>query len=104
MKKNRQGSLLKVISKKDRRDEIVETIFRETGSLGIRIAPNIHRGVAKREFVKEHININGTEYEVTFKIGYVDDNIISKRAEYEDLKRIAEDSGLTLREVKEMIR
>ena len=104
MKKNRQGSLLKVISSRKNRDKIVETIFTETGSLGIRISPNMHRGVAKREFTKKTFDINGKDYEVTFKIGYINGEIISKRPEYEDLKRIAEDSGLPLRKIKELIK
>jgi hypothetical protein len=104
MKKNRQGSLLKVISKKDKREVILDTIFKETGSLGIRITPNIHRGISKKEFEKKTFNINGKDYEVTFKTGYVNGEIISKRPEYEDLKRIAQDSGLPLKEVKELIR
>ena len=104
MKKNRQGSLLKVISKPEKREILLEAIFEETGSLGIRIAPHIHRGVAKREFVKRNVNIEGTEFEVTFKIGYVNDRIISERPEYEDLKKIAEKTGLTLRKVKEMVK
>lgn len=104
MKKNRQGSLLKVISPKKNREQLIDTIFKETGSLGIRIAPNMHRGIAKREFEKQTFNINGKEYEVTFKIGYVNGEIISKRPEYEDLKRITQESGLPLRKVKEMIK
>ncbi|WP_406537168.1 nickel pincer cofactor biosynthesis protein LarC [Methanobrevibacter sp.] len=104
MKKNRQGSLLKVISKKDNREKIIETIFKETGSLGIRIAPNIHRGIAKREFKKETYEIDGKEYDVTFKIGYINGEIISKRPEYEDLKRIAEDSGLPLKKIEELVK
>ena len=104
MKKNRQGSLLKVISKKDKREAILKTIFKETGSLGIRIAPHIHRGISKREFIKKSFNIAGKDYEVTFKIGYINGEIISHRPEYEDLKRISQDSGLALRDVKEMIR
>lgn len=104
MKKNRQGSLLKVISSRKNRDRLVEAIFVETGSLGIRISPNMHRGVAKREFEKEKYEINGKEYEVTFKTAYLNGEIISRRPEYEDLKRIAEDSGLALKQVKEMIK
>ena len=104
MKKNRQGSLLKVISRKENREELIGTIFKETGSLGIRIAPNIHRGIAKREFEKQTFEIDGKEYEVTFKMGYVNGELISKRPEYEDLRKIAEDSGLALRKVKEMIK
>ena len=104
MKKNRQGSLLKVISRKENRESILDAIFRETGSLGIRIAPNIHRGIAKREFETETFTINGRDYEVTFKTGYVNGKVISRRPEYEDLKRIAKDSGLALKDIKEMIR
>ena len=104
MKKNRQGSLLKVISKKDKREKLVNLIFKETGSLGIRISPNIHRGLAKREFIKKTFEVKSKKYEVTFKIGYVNDKIISKRPEYEDLKKIAKDTGLSLREIKEIIK
>lgn len=103
MKKNRQGSLLKVICQRENREHLLNTIFKETGSLGIRITPNLHRGLAKREFVKQTFNINNKDYEVTFKIGYVNGETISKRPEYEDLKRIAEDSGLPLRKIKELI-
>ena len=104
MKKNRQGSLLKVISKRENREKILEAIFKETGSLGIRISENIHRGISKRKFITKEYEINGKTYEVTFKVGYVNGEEISSRPEYEDLKRIAKDSDLTLREVKEMIR
>ena len=104
MKKNRQGSLLKVISRKENREDILNVIFKETGSLGIRIAPNIHRGVAKREFETETVIINGKDYDVTFKTGYVNGEVISRRPEYEDLKRIANDSGLALKDIRELIR
>ena len=104
MKKNRQGSLLKVISKRKNRNQLVNIIFKETGSLGIRIAPNLHRGIAKREFIKKEFEINGETFEVTFKNGYVNGEIISSRAEYEDLKKIAQKTGLPLIKVKELIR
>ncbi len=104
MKKNRQGSLLKVISRKSNRENILNVIFKETGSLGIRIAPNMHRGIAKREFETKSYEIDGKTYDVTFKIGYVNGEVISRRAEYEDLKRIAQDTGLALRKIRELIR
>jgi hypothetical protein len=104
MKKNRQGSLLKVISRPEKREDILNVIFKETGSLGIRIAPHIHRGVAKREFEAETFAINGKGYDVTFKIGYLNGEVISRRPEYEDIKRIANDTGMALKDIKEMIR
>lgn len=104
MKKNRQGSMLKVISSKSNRDKLVEAIFKETGSLGIRILPNLHRGISKREFEKKVFEINGENFEVTFKNGYVNGELISSRPEYEDLKRIAKKTDIPLRKVKEMVK
>ena len=104
MKKNRQGSLLKVISPKKNRETLIETIFNETGSLGIRVLPNIHRGLAKREFIKKEFEIEGEKFEVTFKVGYINGEVISSRPEYEDLKKIAQKTGLPLIKVKEMVR
>lgn len=104
MKKNRQGSLLKVISPKRNRETLIEAIFNETGSLGIRILPNLHRGIARREFVKKEFEIEGESFEVTFKVGYVNGKIISSRPEYDDLMKIAQKTGLPLMKVKEMVR
>ena len=104
MKKNRQGSLLKVICARKNREKLVEAIFIETGSLGIRIIPNIHRGISKREFIKKEFEIEGETFEVTFKIGYVNGEVISSRPEYEDLKKIASKTNLPLRKIKEMIK
>ena len=103
MKKNRQGSLLKVISSKKNRETLIEAIFKETGSLGIRVLPNLHRGISKREFIKKEFEIQGETFEVTFKVGYINGEIISSRPEYEDLKKIAQKTGLPLIKVKEMI-
>jgi hypothetical protein len=104
MKKNRQGSLLKVISRKENRDKLIDAIFKETGSLGIRIAPHIHRGIAKREFETKTFEIEGETFEVTFKIGYVNGEVISRRPEYEDLKNIAQKTGIPLKDINEMVK
>ncbi len=99
MKKNRPGHLLKVISKKEKRDDLVNLIFEETGSLGIRINPNMHRGIARRRFIKKKIEINGEQFEVTFKIAHVNGKIISQRPEYEDIKKIALKTNIPLKDV-----
>ena len=72
--------------------------------MGIRIVPNLHRGIAKREFIKKEFEIQGEKFEVTFKIGYINGEIISSRPEYEDLKEIAEKTDLPLIKVKELIK
>ena len=103
MKKNRQGSLLKVISKREVREHIIDVMFKEIGTLGIRIAPNTHRGIAKREFVKKEVEVANETFEVTFKIGYFNNQIISKRPEFEDIKKIAEKTNLPLKEVNSIV-
>ncbi len=35
---------LKVIANRNKRNHLIEVMFKEIGTLGIRIAPNLHRG------------------------------------------------------------
>ena len=103
MKKNRQGSLLKVIANPKKRNHLIDVMFREIGTLGIRIAPNLHRGIAKREFIKKSVEINGESFDVTFKIAYVNGEVISNRAEYDDLLKISDKTNIPLRKIKKIV-
>lgn len=103
MKKNRPGNIIKIIAKEDKREDLINILFKETGTLGIRISPNIHRGIAKREFQVKKVEFEGRKFEVTFKIAYVDGEVISKRPEFEDLKKIAIETSIPLKEVSKKI-
>lgn len=100
MKKNRPGHIIKVISKLDLVDHLVNILFKETGTLGIRISENTHRGIAERQFVPLDINISDHIYTINFKIGLIDDDIISYRPEYEDIRRISVEQDIPLIEVR----
>ena len=89
MKKNRPGHLLKVISREDKTEHLLKIIFYETGSLGIRLTPMTHRGVARREFIKLPLKFGENVFECTFKLGYIGEDLISYRPEYEDIKKIS---------------
>jgi uncharacterized protein (DUF111 family) len=102
MKKNRPGHLLKVISKKENTDKLVSAIFRETGTLGIRISKNTHRGIANRKMISLDVNINGEKEKIKFKIGYINDEIISSRPEYEDIRKIAIERNIPLNNVEKI--
>lgn len=99
MKKNRPGHILKVISTKKLTNKLVDIIFKEVGTLGIRITPNIHRGLAKIEFIKKEVEIKGEIFEVTYKIGYVNGEVNSSRIEFEDAKEIANKTGIPLKNI-----
>ena len=102
MKKNRPGHLIKIISKPDLVDHLVNILFKETGTLGIRISENTHRGVAERQFVPLDINVGNHLYTINFKIGLIGDEIISHRAEYEDLRRISVEQDIPLIEIRDV--
>lgn len=100
MKKNRPGQILKVISKEKNTDHLVNIIFKETGTLGIRVTETTHRSLAGRDFIPLKIEINGKVYKINFKIGVHNDEIISSRPEFEDIKLIAIDQDMPLSEVR----
>lgn len=102
MKKNRPGHLIKIISKPNLVDHLVNILFKETGTLGIRISENTHRGVAERQFVPLDINVGNRVYTINFKIGLIGDEIISHRPEYEDLRRISVEQDIPLVEIRDV--
>ncbi|MCQ2964870.1 MAG: LarC family nickel insertion protein [archaeon] len=102
MKKNRPGHLIKIISKTDLVDHLVNILFKETGTLGIRVSENTHRGIAERQFVPLDINVGGHLYTINFKVASIRDEIISHRPEYEDIRRIAVEQDIPLIEIREV--
>ena len=59
--------------------------------------------LTKREFIKKSVEINGNIFDVTFKVAYVNGEIISGRPEYEDLLKIANKTDIPLIEVKKIV-
>ena len=99
MKKNRPGNLLRVIAKPGDCNNVAEAIIRETGTLGVRILPYVHRNIVKREIMPVNIGIGEMNYKINIKIGKIGEDIINYSPEYEDAKRIADETGLPLKDV-----
>ena len=99
MKKNRPGQILKVITKNSNVEHLIQVIMKETGTLGIRIIPTLHRGVANREIVTKNIQINNSEETVHFKIGYMNDEIIKCTPEYEDIKKLSDKTSIPVKDL-----
>lgn len=100
MKKNRPGHIIKIIARNNDVEHLTNVLMKETGTLGVRIIPFVHRGVSKREIVTFNVDIMGKKYESHFKLGYVDDELIKCSPEYDDVKRISDDCGLSIRDVQ----
>lgn len=94
MKKSRPGHMLSVLVKDEDIDGFAERIFRETGTLGIRIR-RIERRILDRS-----AETCETEFgPIRFKNGMLDGEIITRKPEFEDCKAAAERAGVPLKEL-----
>lgn len=97
MKKCRPGTLLSVLCNIEDKDEVVREIFRHTTTIGIR------EYQCNRYVLRRNIETRDTEFgsvRVKKSEGY---GVKREKPEYEDIKKIAEESGKTLREIKSRI-
>ena len=94
MKKARPGMLLSVICEPGKKDRLIEIIFRETTTFGIRVN-NLHRVILDREFQKVKTPLGM----VTIKIGRFKNKVMAVKLEYEECRKIAEQKKMPLKEV-----
>lgn len=94
MKKNRPAVKLSVLYKENEK-EIVDTIFRESSSLGIRFYKNIGRLCLKREYKTVITNWG----EVKVKLAYQGEELVNIAPEYEDCKKLAEKENVSLKKI-----
>ncbi len=94
MKKNRPGMLLTVMTVPNDRAAIKKIMFHETTTAGIREYP-VRQTMLKRSF-----NTTQTPYgEVRVKSLFYDGRCISKKPEYDDVKALAEQSGVSVKDI-----
>lgn len=97
MKKNRPANLLSVICREVKLEKLLETVFRETTTLGVRIREE-RRRVLSRSFAK----VKTPWGEVKVKIGFTGEDkteILQFAPEYEECRSISERHGVPLKKV-----
>lgn len=102
MKKNRPGHLLRVIVRPQDCDRISEAIIRETGTLGVRVMPFVHRNILEREIIPLEFELAGSYEKIRIKVGKIGNEIINTAPEYEDARQIAEKMQIPIKEVIRM--
>lgn len=93
MKKSRPGIMICVMCKESKKDEMIQTIFKHTTTIGIR------ENISKRYILSRKIDKVETQYgEVRVKRseGY---GIKREKYEYEDLAKIAKEKNMSIDEV-----
>ncbi|MBN1234448.1 MAG: nickel pincer cofactor biosynthesis protein LarC [Methanotrichaceae archaeon] len=97
MKKGRSGNVIRAIARAEEAKLLAMIMIQETGSLGVRVFPSVHRFLAERELMAVQVEIGGQVFPAQVKVSRMDGKLISAKPEYEDCKKIAEETDLPLR-------
>lgn len=102
-KKNRPVNIIRVLSDIAKTDSLIDKLFKETGTSGIRIN-EINRITLERNIIILKVTINHSKYDVKVKITKdSSNNIINIKPEFNDLKNIANSEGSSLKAVQELV-
>jgi len=94
MKKNRPGELLTVLCEPKAAERLIDLIFRETTTIGVRFY-EARRRTLEREFVLVETPLG----RVRMKVARVNGQVENVAPEYDDCRRIAEEKGVPLKQV-----
>jgi uncharacterized protein (TIGR00299 family) protein len=98
MKKGRPGTLFSVLTDDSLRDDIIDMLFAETTTLGVRISKVMRRMVSR-----ETRTVNTEFGAVRIKVALVD-GVERCSPEYEDCARIAREKGIPILTVYDVVR
>jgi uncharacterized protein (DUF111 family) len=96
MKKGRPAILLSVLTDSSKTDALVDTIFRETTSIGVRI-----QEVGRKKLSREIQEVDTMYGKVRVKISRQGKEILTVTPEYEDCRKIAEEKQVPLKMILE---
>jgi uncharacterized protein (DUF111 family) len=94
MKKGRPAILLSVLTDRSKVDALLNTVFRETTSIGVRI-----QEVTRKKLTREIIEVKTPYGTIKVKISKQGDEVLTITPEYEDCRKIAEEKNIPLRQV-----
>jgi len=94
MKKNRPGTLLTVLCKPEDASKLIQIIFTETTTLGVRERDEVRQTLARR-----WENVDTQWGEVRIKIASMNGTVTNYAPEYEDCRRIAAEQHVPLKTV-----
>ncbi|HUI39571.1 MAG TPA: nickel pincer cofactor biosynthesis protein LarC [Methanothrix sp.] len=97
MKKGRSGNVVRAIARHEDAQKLSRVMMRETGTLGVRVFPSLHRYMAQRDARQVTVEIDGSIHHAQVKVSRLEGAILSIKPEYEDSLRIARVTGLPLR-------
>lgn len=94
MKKNRLATKLTLLAETDKMDSLIQAIFKETSSIGVRYFP-VERRVLERKIKK--VSILGED--VAIKVSCLEGKEVNVQPEFSDCLKLAKKKGLPLKEI-----
>ncbi|MGH9792899.1 MAG: nickel pincer cofactor biosynthesis protein LarC [Candidatus Acidiferrales bacterium] len=94
MKKNRPGQLLTLLCEPAAADRLVDLLFRETTTLGVRTYE-----ARRRVLERETVSVETPYGAVRMKLARMNGSVLNAAPEYEDCRRIASERGVPLKQV-----
>jgi uncharacterized protein (DUF111 family) len=102
-KKNRPVNIIIILSDLVKTDTLIDKLFKETGTSGIRIN-EINRITLKTNIKTIEVTINHTKYNINIKITRdALNHIINIKPEFNDLKKIADIEENSLKAIQEIV-
>ena len=102
MKKGRVGIRFSIIVKREKIDRVIDGIFENSSTFGLRI-----REESRRTLKREEKILKSRYGEIRIKVGIRDGKVLKTHVEFEDVKKICEETGIPytsiLKEVREDI-
>jgi pyridinium-3,5-bisthiocarboxylic acid mononucleotide nickel chelatase len=104
MKKNRPGQIVSVIALKSEAEKLAGLLIEETGTLGVREL-RVARHISNRTATRIDLRINGRIYSTGVKLSKDQTGkTIRAKLEYEDLRKISDQTGVSLRNLQKLAR
>jgi len=99
MKKNRPGVLLSVLSEGDTKETLMNLLFTETTTLGVRSCE-----VARRALRRSMVRVETPYGPIDVKVGHLNGRVVNEMPEFEQVRAAATKAGVALKVVEDAVR
>ena len=99
MKKNRPGILLSVLCEQQLKNQLMQLLFKETTTLGVRTYE-----VERRALERTTVRVETPYGPIDVKVARLNGQVVNEMPEFEQCRRAAKESGVPLKRVEEAVR